>query len=97
MSTFFTGAQGLTGQSIHQPELKGYVIIGNSVITLPAQLREGDWIVFTGINGTQVYNQRVNNGYFKINVSRLPAGFYILSLMRNGVKIATARVPLKTV
>jgi len=75
------------------PVYKGYLNIGNYVVSLPQQLRAGDRILFTNLNGVRVLDQRVNNGFFNLDVSRLHAGVYIMSVRRNGADITQVRVP----
>lgn len=76
--------------------LKGYITMGNSVVVLPTQLQAGDRIVFTKVNGAQVYSQRVGDGFFRMDVSKLRPGLYIVSVMRNGAEIAAIRLPFKS-
>ena len=76
--------------------IKGYITIGNSVVVLPAKLQAGDRIVFTSTNGIQVFSQRVGDGFFRIDASKIHSGVYILTLRRNGERIAAVSVPIKT-
>ncbi len=89
-------AQGISGIQNAQG-LKGYITIGNTVVVLPAQLQTGDRIVFTKVNGAQVYGQRVGDGFFRMDVSKLRPGLYVVSVVRNGTEIAAIRLPFKSV
>jgi hypothetical protein len=89
MASAGLGAPGIAGT--HQ--YKGYLNVGTYVVTLPQQLEPGDRIAITRVNGTRVLDQRVTNGYFVLDVSKLRAGVYVVSVRRNGLVIAAIRVP----
>jgi hypothetical protein len=76
-----------------QPELKGYLTLGNNVIALPSRLQSGDIIVFTNAQGSRLFGYRVTNGPFTLNTSRLHAGVYIVTIVRNGFPFASVTVP----
>jgi|GEM_PF-3064791 hypothetical protein len=96
MAVSTIAAQGIEGTQNGPREPKGYVTIGNSLLVLPTQLRAGDLIEFTNVNGATVFAKRVGDGFFHIDVSRLHTGLYLVSLKRNGARIAAMSLPLKS-
>ncbi len=93
--TAFIPAYGATQPPVQNRELKGYITIGNSVIGLPTQLQTGDRITLATVNGVVVYDQRVHDGFFRIDTSKLRPSLYLVSILRNGVEVAAIRLPFK--
>jgi hypothetical protein len=91
-----SAAQAVPMRQTNAQSLKGYITIGNSVVMLPTQLQAGDRIVFTKVTGAQVYSQRLGDGFFRMDVSRLRPGLYVVSVFRNGTEIAAIRLPFQS-
>jgi hypothetical protein len=84
------GQAGAAGRST----FKAYVTIGNNTVALPSVMRPGDRLILTNVNGSTVYERKVTEGAFYMNLSFIHTGIYILKVERNRALVASMRLPL---
>jgi hypothetical protein len=83
-----------TGTEKGNPMLKGYVLMGRNVVTLPEMLRSGDRMDFYDARGEKVLEEYVGHGYMAADISKLPQGAYTLVVSRNGKIVMSQMTPV---
>jgi hypothetical protein len=81
----------ISAQANHQ-FFGAFITVGSRTVALPAQTRLGDRIVITSTTGARVFEQKINDNGFYLNMARFQPEINVLTVERNGAAIASMKV-----
>lgn len=88
----------ISGQTTPMPlgqfPLKGYVSLGRNIVVLPEQLRAGDKILISDIQGRTILQENIKEGYISRNITEIPEGVYTLTIIRKNSIVGSVKVPI---